>query len=271
MSWTLFAWSFAVVRRNKQLLLFPVFSAAAALAGLYLCSLGFSDSHHAGIADYLWLAAAYFFVSFAMLFFNCALAACADAEFSGAQPTLRYGLHHAGARLAPILAWALLSTTVGLILRAIGSRVSWVGNLAGKLVTWVFGFAWGMTTYLVVPVLIAEDRGVFGSVQRSAQLAREAWGDQIVADIRFGWRGVFLFIPGLVLGAMAANGHPALLPVAVAYFVVAAAALSAAKGIFQVALYRYAAFNEIPAGWSPETLPGIFQGQNTVRSRILDI
>jgi Family of unknown function (DUF6159) len=203
-----------------------------------------------------------------MLFFNCALAACAHAEFSGAQPTLRYGLRQAGARLAPILAWALLSATVGLIVRTIGSRASWLGNLAGKLATWVFGFAWGMTTYLVVPVLIAERRGAFGSVQRSAQLARETWGDQIVAEIRFGWRGVFLFIPGLVLGAMGANGHPTLLPVAVAYFAAAAVALSAAKGIFQMALYPYAAFNEIPAGWSPEILPGIFQGQNN--ARILD-
>jgi len=52
-----------------------------------------------------------------------------------------------------------------------------------------------------------------------------------VSDIRFGWRALFLFIPCLVLGAMGANGYPVLLPLAVTYFIIAAAFLSAAKGI----------------------------------------
>ena len=274
MSWDLIAWSFAVVRKHKQLILLPIFSAAAALAALYLCSqLGHGSvqrllqSHRAGIQDCLWLVPAYFLVSFAMVFFNCALAACAQAQFSGASPTLGYGLRYAGARLAPILAWALLSTTVGFILDAAERRASW----AGKLAIWVFGFAWGMATYLVVPVLIAEDRGAFGSLRRSAQLARETWGDQIVAELRFGWRALFLFIPCLVLAALGANGYPILLPVAAAYFIIAAAVLSAAKGIFEVALYRYAALNETPADWSPEMFPGIFQSQDTMRTRVLDI
>jgi len=265
MSWDLFDWSFAVVRKHKRLVLFPILSAVAALAGVYLYW-HWRQNHHVGIGDYLWLVPAYMFASFAMIFFNCALAACATAHFTGDNPTLGFGLRHAGRRLAPILAWTLLSTTVGLILNAIESRASW----AGKLATWIFGFAWGTASYLVVPVLIAEDRGAFGSLRRSAQLARETWGDQIVAGIRFGWRGVFLFIPCLVLGAIGANGHPIMLPVAAAYFIIAVAVLSAAKGIFEVALYRYAALNEIPSGWSPEILR-TFQSRNDMRTRILDI
>lgn len=247
MSWELFGWSFAVVRGNKKLILFPILSAAIALATLFLCSQRFHQSHNLGAADYLWLAIAYFVVSFTIIFFNCGLAACANAEFNGAEPSLSYGLSHAGKRLTPILAWTLISATVGLILNVV-SRASW----AGKLAIWVSGFAWGMATYLVVPVLIVEDRGAFGSFQRSAQLVRKTWGDQLVAEIRFGWRNVVLFIPCLVLGAMGANGYPILLPVAAVYFVIGAAVLSAAKEIFEVALYRYAALGEIPAGWSAD-------------------
>jgi hypothetical protein len=251
MGWDLFGWSFSVIRKNKQLLLFPIFSAAAALAGLYLCSLLGRVApvngvlHHVGLHDLLWLAPAYVLVSFLMVFFNCALAACAQAYFSGAEPTLGYGLRHAAARFVPILGWALLSTTLGFILNAIERRVSF----AGKLATWMFGFAWSMATYLVVPVLIAEDRGAFGSVQRSAQLLRETWGDQLVAQIRFGWRGLVFFGPCLILGVVGANGYPVLLPVAVFCFLIAAAVLSAAQGIFEVALYRYAANGETPANW----------------------
>jgi hypothetical protein len=256
MGWDLFAWSFAVIRKNKRLLLFPILSAAVALAALFLGSRRFLHIDNLGAQDYLWLAAGYFLVSFSMIFFNCGLAACANAQFKGDEPTLGYGLRHASARLAPILVWTLLSASVGLILNAIVNRFSG----AGKLAVWIFGFAWGMANYLVVPVLIAEDRGAFEAFQRSAQLVRNTWGDQLVAEIRFGWRSVlFLIFPCLVLGAMGANGYPFLLPVAIVYFVAAATVLSAAKEIFEVALYRYAALGETPAGWSP-----------AMRTRILD-
>lgn len=255
MGWDLFAWSFAVVRKNKQLLLFPIFSAVAALGCLYLYW-HWRQSHHVGTADYLWLVPAYMLASFAMIFFNCALAACANAHFTGPEPTLGYGLRHASQRLAPILVWTMLSTTVGFVLNTIESRFSW----AAKLATWIFGTAWGMATYLVVPVLIAEDRGAFGSLRRSAQLLRETWGDQLVAEIRFGWRGLVFLIPCLILGAMGVNGYPILLPVAAASFIIAIAVLSAAKGIFEVALYRYAALGETPAGWPPD-----------MRARILNV
>jgi len=128
-----------------------------------------------------------------------------------------------------------------------------------------------MATYLVIPVLIAEDRGAFGSLRRSSQLLRDTWGDQIVAELRFGWRFIVLFIPGVVLGAIGANGYPILLPVAAAWFTVGIAVIGAAKGVFEVALYRYAALNETPADWSPEFLPGAFSGQDSLRTRMLDI
>jgi hypothetical protein len=85
MSWDLFAWSFAVIRKNKRLLLFPILSAAVALAALFLCSQRFSQSHNLGAQDYLLLAAGYFFVSFTMVFFNCALSVAG----------LAFGVHEA--------------------------------------------------------------------------------------------------------------------------------------------------------------------------------
>src|SRR5262245_30156447 len=62
MDWNLIGWSFTVIRRNKQLALFPAFSAAAALAGLWL----FAQLRYGGLAplaqkgrfgldDYAWL------------------------------------------------------------------------------------------------------------------------------------------------------------------------------------------------------------------------
>jgi hypothetical protein len=247
MGWDLFGWSFSVIRKQKQLIWFPIFSTAAALVALFLFSLG-RDVHQIGSRDLVWILPAYFVISFVIVFFNCALAACAQAHFSGQEASLGYGMRHAAARLTPILGWALLSATVGFLLRLIDRRASW----AGKIARFVVGVAWGMTTYLVVPVLIAEDRGPLASLRRSAQLVKDTWSDQIVAEIRFGWRALVFFIPCLIIGVIGANGFPALLPVAAACFIIAAAGLSAARGIFEVALYRYAAYHETPAGWSPK-------------------
>jgi hypothetical protein len=223
-------------------------------------------ARHLEARDMLWMAPAYLLASFAMVFFNCALAACAQAYFAGEEPTLGYGLSRAAARFVPILGWALLSATIGLVLNIIERRASW----AVKLATWIFGFAWGMTTYLVVPVLIAEDRGAFGSVRRSAQLVRETWGDQLVAEIRFGWRSLVFVIPCLILGALGANGYPVLLPLAAACFIVGMAVLSAARGVFEVALYRYAATGQTPSDWSPGML-SILRPPDSMGTRTLDI
>lgn len=265
MGWELFGWSFSVVRKHAQLILFPILSAAATMACLYVGWLTRQGiARHLELRDLLWAAPAYLLASFAMVFFNCALAACAQAYFAGDEPTLGYGFRHAAARFVPILAWSILSATVGLILNFIERRVS----IAGKVAAWLFGFAWAMATYLVVPVLIAEDRGAFGSVGRSAQLLRETWGDQLVAQIRFGWRALLFFIPCLIVGVIGANGYPILLPLAAALFIAGTAVLSAARGIFEVALYRYAALKETPAGWTPGMLSIIHPPNST---RILDI
>jgi hypothetical protein len=102
-----------------------------------------------------------------------------------------------------------------------------------------------------VPVLIAEDHGALDSVRRSAQIAKETWGSQIVAEIRWGWRGLLLFLPSIVLFVIGLNGYAAALPIAVACALVTACVMAAAHGVFEVALYRYAALRETPNDWSP--------------------
>lgn len=243
MGWDLFGWSFSVIRQHKQLLWFPIFSGAAGLAAMLLWFIIQPQS-------LLWLLPAYFVVSFAIVFFNCALACCAQAFLAGQEARITYGLRQAATHLGAIAGWSLLSTTVGLVLRSIEGRASW----AVKVARFVFGVAWGMATYLVVPVLIAENRGPIASLRRSAQLVRDTWSDQIVAEIRFGWRGLIVFLPCVVFGAIGANGFPPMLVVAAAWLLIGIAVITAARGIFEVALYRYAALHQTPANWPASSI-----------------
>jgi hypothetical protein len=110
-----------------------------------------------------------------------------------------------------------------------------------------------MATYLVIPVLVM-DAGVMDSVRRSSSLLRQTWGEQLISGIAFGWLGLLVAIPGVVLGVVGANGHPLFIVPAIAWFATMAAAFTAAREIFTVALYRYATTGEPPNGYDAATL-----------------
>ena len=106
-----------------------------------------------------------------------------------------------------------------------------------------------MATYLVVPVLVMEDAGVMDSVRRSASLLRRTWGEQLVSGLAFGWLVLLYAIPGIVLGALGANGYPIFIVPAILWFAGMMAAFTTAREIFTVALYRYATTGEAPSGY----------------------
>jgi hypothetical protein len=112
------------------------------------------------------------------------------------------------------------------------------------------GVVWAMATYLIVPVLIFEEDGVFGSIQRSSALLRKTWGEQIVSGFGFGLPSLLLAIPGILLGLVGYRLHPLGFLIAVPYFLLLSAVMSAVRGIFVVALYRYATEGDAPAGFS---------------------
>ena len=253
MTWSLILQSFGVLRRDKGLVLFPVLSALSAIAvsaPFWIALFGTSlvPASHWTAVHYAWMFLWYCACSFVIIFFNCALAACAQTRFAGGEPRIMDGIYQAGSHAWNIFLWAVASSTVGVLLRAIEERVGWLG----RIVTGLLGIGWSLATYLIVPVLVLEDQGVAGSLRRSAQLLRQTWGEQLVAGLHFGWMGLLLAIPGIVLGVFA-------WPVGVLYFLTLAVVLSAAREIFVVALYRYAVNGETPDGYSREAMDGAFR------------
>ncbi len=111
----------------------------------------------------------------------------------------------------------------------------------------------------MVPVLVFEDLSVFDSIKRSAEIFRRQWGEQVVSGFSFGLLFFLLALPGILLGLAGMTVHPlAGIAVAVVYFLVLAAVASAVKGIFMVALYRYATQGEVPTGFSPDMVQNAF-------------
>jgi len=245
MTWQLVSQSFRLLRADPKLALFPILSALGAIA----LSLPFAlipltgQEMHWGVGAVVVLAW-YLAVSFVTIFCNCALAACVQMRQAGETPSIVAGLRRAGARVHVIFLWALLTSTVGRILKGFEQRSGWTG----RIVLGLIGVSWSLATFLIVPVLVMEDGGVFDSLRRSAALVRQTWGEQIISGIAFGWYALLFAIPGVVLGALGANGYPLFIVPAVLWFAALFAAFTAASEIFAVILYREAIGTGLPAG-----------------------
>jgi hypothetical protein len=266
--------SWAVLVKDKHLLLFPIVSGFLFLLVLISFAVplyvardaleGAVDRNNGQMPVWFYaIAFAFYFCSyFVIIFCNSALVSCAIMRFNGQDPTLGDGFRMAMARLPQIFAWALVSATVGLLLRVIENAHEKVGYY----VSMIIGTAWSIMTFFVVPVLVIEKVGPIAAVGRSVSLLKKTWGEALVGRMGLGLFMFVLFIPVLVLfliaGAMFANGLviPGIMMVVIAVIaaLLHAAISSALNTILLAALYQYAAEDQVPPEFDRQTIEGAF-------------
>jgi hypothetical protein len=175
-------------------------------------------------------------------YFAVALAAACAEVLDGRNATVRGGTAVASAHLGAIAGWALVLTTVNLVIQALRSRAGIIGSLLLGAAT----VAWGLATFLVVPIVALEGLGPLAALDRSASLFRRKWGEQLVGTASIGVLFALLgTVPGVALMLLGfASGSNViavtLVVVGVLVAVVAGVLGSAARAVFSVALYRYA-------------------------------
>ena len=273
-SWGLIKASAGVLAQDKELLVFPLLSAVCtvivgAAFMLPLIGLGTLDGLGNGstsVMTYVLGFVFYLVQYFVIFFFNAALVGAAMIRLEGGNPTVRDGLRIAGSKLLPILGYAAIAATVGLVLRAIQER----SGFLGKLVSGMLGVAWTLVSFLVVPVLVTRNIGPLDAVKESALLLKKTWGENLIGQggvgLVFGLLYVVLGLVGaaaIVAAAISGNGW--LLGLAIALLVVAllTAALTQAAlaGIYSAALYRYAAGAGSSTGFDAQLLGQAFRGK----------
>jgi hypothetical protein len=212
---------------------------------------------------YVVVFAFYFCNYFVITFCNAALISCALIRFNGGEPSVGDGLSAAASRLPQILAWSLVSATVGCLLKVVESA----NEKAGQFISAILGTAWAIMTYFVVPVLVVEKVGPFEAIQRSVAILKKTWGEALVGRMGMGFFLFLLALPGVVLmamgvfvlaGPMQVVGF-GLIALAVIDFLLYGAVSSALQGIFVGALYQYASHGSVPDGFQPESLERAFR------------
>ncbi len=279
-SWQLVKASAAVLQANKKLLVFPLIS----MIGVIIVTITFAipvllsgrldhlasgrASNSTGISGLI-VGLAFYLVMYTVIYFsNTALVGCVMLYFRGHQPTIGDGLRIAREHFGSILIYALISATVGMILRSIAER-----GIIGRIITSIIGFTWTIATFLVIPVLVIEDVSPVDAIKRSGELLKKTWGEQLAASLSMGgifalimlaavvvWGGLAMLLGSL--GSAALVGVLVIgLPILFIFMIVLGLISSALTGIYKAALYQYATDGSTNSYFSPELIQGAFKAK----------
>ena len=267
--------SIAVLRADKELLLFPLVSFAAMVIVTLTFAVPFLltgafERVRDGTLDpvAIGLGALFYVVSYTVIFFfNTALVGAAMIRLDGGDPTLSDGFRIARSRLPQIVGYAIIAATVGMVLRWISER----GGIVGQLMAGFVGFAWNIATFLVVPVLVMERVGPIEAIKRSSGLLRKTWGEQLVGNVGislvFGLLTLAVVLLGVLLIVALGSLAPALAIIGIVALILVVAAIAlvgaAVSGIFTASVYRYATKGDAGTMFSGETLAASFRPKNT--------
>ncbi len=266
-SWQLVKASAAVLRSDKELMLFPLISGVATLVVLatFLIPMFalriFENGMGAGGAVFGFLF--YFCQYSVIIFFNCALVGAAMIRMDGGDPTLADGFNAAKSRIPSILGYAAIAATVGVLLQALKSRDN---NFLVRLLGSGLGAAWTLATFLVVPVLVSRNVGPIDALKQSVSLLKKTWGENAIGNVGIGAAfGLITFVAILIaIGlTIVASQVSAGLAIAVAGLSVIGVLLlgvyqAALSGIYSAALYRYAVSHETPPAFQGVQLEQAF-------------
>lgn len=279
-TWKLMKESWQVLMRDKHLVWFPIASSLACFL-VFLTFVGpfigvevIGFLGNRGLSQTLAYVVLflYYVCNFLIAyFFNAALIDYVVTRARGGEPTLGGSLKVALRHLPQIAVWALVSATVGVVLKAISSRA---GVLA-QVVIAIVGVGWTFLTYFVVPFIVLERKDAFGAIGASKDLLVKTWGQQLISNVSYGLIGFFLTLPAIVLlvatvigaiasgvaGSWGATGAWGTLAfVAFLYILAVGIVISTLDAIFAAALFLHVRTGEAPPEFSAETLGNAIRG-----------
>ena len=262
-SWQLAKASLDVLKHDKELLIFPLVSSIV----MIFVTLTFMIPTLMGnlldgilntgvpVFGYVVLFLFYLVQYFVVYFNTTALVGAAMIRLRGGDPTVKNGFKIAFSQILPILGWSLVSATVGLLLNMLSNKSKGKSSGISSLIASLLGAAWNVVTFLVVPVIAAEGLGPIKAIQRSWNLLKRSWGEQIAGTLSIGLvfgliglgGGLLLVGAGVGLSILLESIIPGILfgILLVVFIMVLSLFSSTLTGIFTASVYAYAAEGQV--------------------------
>jgi Family of unknown function (DUF6159) len=244
--------SLKVLLHHPKLVLLPILSLTAVVVVVIVMG---GTMYVGQLADFRWpfyvlgFIFLYFAMTFVTVFFNAALVSCVLDAFAGRKVSLRRGLSASLTRLSQIAAWAIFTTTIGLLLKFFQGLLRKTG-LLGTLLGGAAVVSWNIATFFVIPVLVAENVEAAEAMKRSVEIVKRGWGNAIGVGAGLGILFILSFIPPILLiafvngdGALPMSHNQALALVGAGsalYLVVVMAVIGALSTVFTTGVYLFA-------------------------------
>lgn len=278
-SWELVKASYAVLRQDREMLLFPLLSMIGtiivtilfiiplATTGIFETASTEEGLSNAQSITALVITFLFYFVTYTIIIFsNVAIVGMAMMRLRGEDPTVQDGFRIASEHVNAILGYAAISATVGMILNAIRGNDR---NIIGQIAAGLLGTAWNLITFLVIPVLVIEGVGPIDAIKRSGTLLKSTWGENVVGTFAMGIisflvmlaAGIVVGLPLFLIASATNSGFVIALAVGVILLMFVAIGLffSALNSIFTAALYNYATGNGAGEFFPENMIAGAFQ------------
>ncbi|WP_247731463.1 DUF6159 family protein [Halovivax limisalsi] len=255
-----------VVRHNPGLAVFPLVSGITGFAFLALflgVTFGVVGVSAQGPALVL-LGLTYLTLTFVSSFFAAGLVHETREVLAGKEPSLGRGIEAAKAVWKPLLIWSFISATVGVLINAIENSDSRVARLVGTL----FGAAWTLLTFFVVPVIVFEDTTTTGMFKESSHTFKELWGETPISLVAVQLVGLVIALPFVLLGIALSGISPILTAGAILTGALLAFLVSQTlQGVIKTTLYLYATEGVRPDEFGDLDLDGLAgDGRQSARS-----
>jgi hypothetical protein len=259
-SWELVKASYGVLKSDRDLMLFPLFSLIGMIvviavffvpvlaSGILETAADGGELTQGQTTASIIIGFLFYFVMYTVIIFsNVALVGAAMMRLRGENPTVRDGFRIASERITAILGYAAISATIGMILNAIrGNR----DNFLAQIVSGFLAMAWNVITFLVIPILVIENVGPIEAIKRSGNLLKRTWGEQLTGSFSIGMisflvtLAVVILVGGPIMILASATNSDIVMGLGIAVIVILVAGVSlffsTLNGIFQAALYNYA-------------------------------
>ena len=260
--------SWQVLKKDKELLLLPVFSGICCLSVMTIFILqglehGWLKSFANDAASqqkntaYCFMFLFYYCNYLVIVFFNSAIIACAVIRMNGGNPTLGDGLQAAVNRFPHIAGWALIAATIGFLLGMIES-----GSQRGSsIIARILGISWSVISYLAIPLIVVEKTNPLFAMDFSMEMMRRTWGEQVIGNFSFGLVFSLFSLPVLPFLLLFSKtwGASSFLPnliFVVIYLIILSIFQSALQNIFNAVIYVFARDGKVPDEFSAEQLRG---------------
>ncbi len=274
-SWEITKKSFAVMKQDKELILFPIFALIFSI--IFMIGMIFpviitniTHTNAMSIFNLAIIFLIYLGLSFIATFFNLCVVYTTKKRFEGKNATFMESISFAISKIHLIFAWSLVSATVGLILRMIdefAERQGQWGEIIIKIMTSIIGAAWSIITIFVVPAMVYDNLGPFAAIKKSFQTLKKTWGESLIRYYAFGIMQFAFFIIAIIFGLFAIfllKGIAlitALILIAI-YVITMMIFFGLLSSIFNTALYHYANTGKVPNGFDQEHMANAFTKKN---------